>query len=412
MPTGLIGIAVILLVAFGLSEYRNKVHWRLVASTLALQFAIAIFVLITPVGQAVLSALSVGVRQIIAYADQGIFFIFGPLASPSEVGFIIAIQVLPVIIFVSALISVLYHFGIMQLLVKGLGTVFQRLLGVPRLEAVCASANIFVGMVEAPLTIRPYLTQLTRSQIFSVMCTGLATVAGSILVGYASLGIDIEYLLTAAFMGAPGGLLMAKILIPETETAFDPAHEIEVDEYGAGEKPVNFIEAAAVGAMVGLKLSASVAGLLLAFVALVALANGVVGGIGGIMGYADVSLELLIGYAFAPVSFLIGIPWTEAITTGNYLGQKIILNEFLAFASFAPVKAEYSEKTQAILSITLCGFANLSSMAILLGGIGSLVPERRSEIASLGLKAVLAGTLANLLSGAIAGVLLTVAQWW
>lgn len=406
MPTGIIGIVVIVAVAVLLSENRRHINWRIILSTLALQVAIAAFALITPIGQSVLQVMSFGVQNIINYANEGLVFIFGPLADPQQ-GFILAIQVLPVIIFVSSLLAILYHFGIMQVFVKVFGAGLRAITGIPRLEAVCAAANVFVGMIEAPLTIRPYLPHLTRAQLFSVMCTGLATVAGAMMVGYASLGVELPYLITAAFMGAPGGLLMAKLLIPETGVPYDPEDSVEVNPFGEGEKPVNFIDAAAIGAQGGLRITVMIVGMLLAFVALIALANGIIGGIGGVFGQEDISLERILGFAFAPVCFLIGIPWEEAIRSGVFFGQKTILNEFLAYANFAPVKETFSETTQAIITVALCGFASLPALAILMGGLGSMIPSRRSEIATLGLKTVFASTLANLMSAAITGVLIS-----
>lgn len=408
LTSGILGVLVIFLVAVLLSEKRSAISPRVVLSTLALQAAIAGFALATDAGQAVLDVMARGAQSVISYADSGIFFLFGDLGDPSKM-FVLAFRVLPVIVFVSSLVAVLYHLRIMPLLIRGIGYLLRTLLGVSRLESTSAAANIFVGMVESPMTIRPYLTSLTRSQLFSVMSVGLASVAGSILVGYASLGVDLKFLLPAAFMSAPGGLLMAKLLVPEGDTPFEPsADELANSQYGES-RPVNIVEAAADGASAGLKLAANVGAMLIAFVALVAMANGILGAIGGLFGYPSLSFEFLLGYLLSPIAFLIGIPWDDAVAAGNLLGQKIILNEFLAFVSFTKDIDTFSPHAQAVITFALCGFANLASMAILMGGLAGLVPGRKSEIAQLGFKTVLAGTLANLMSASLASIFLTLA---
>lgn len=408
LTSGILGVLVIFLVAVLLSEKRSAISPRVVLSTLALQAAIAGFALATDAGQAVLDVMARGAQSVISYADSGIFFLFGDLGDPSKM-FVLAFRVLPVIVFVSSLVAVLYHLRIMPLLIRGIGYLLRTLLGVSRLESTSAAANIFVGMVESPMTIRPYLTSLTRSQLFSVMSVGLASVAGSILVGYASLGVDLKFLLPAAFMSAPGGLLMAKLLVPEGDTPFEPsADELANSQYGES-RPVNIVEAAADGASAGLKLAANVGAMLIAFVALVATANGILGAIGGLFGYPSLSFEFLLGYLLSPIAFLIGIPWDDAVAAGNLLGQKIILNEFLAFVSFTKDIDTFSPHAQAVITFALCGFANLASMAILMGGLAGLVPGRKSEIAQLGFKTVLAGTLANLMSASLASIFLTLA---
>lgn len=407
LTSGIPGIIAILALAILLSENRKAINARLVLRILALQVVIAGITLKTALGQAVLSVLTSGAQNIISYADAGIIFLFGDLGDPEKM-FVLALRVLPVIIFVSSLIAILYHLRIMQTVIRGIGFALNRITGASRLESVSAAANIFVGMVESPMTIRPWLDKLSRSQLFAVMAVGLSSVAGSILVGYASLGIELEYLLPAVFMSAPGGLLMAKLLVPETEEPFDPAAEDLATSTFGETKPANLIEAAADGAAAGLRLAANVGAMLIAFVALVALANGLLGGLGAFIGYPDVTLELLLGYIFAPIAFLIGIPWDEAVRAGALLGQKVVLNEFLAYISFAEIRDTFSPHAQVVITFALCGFANLGSMAILMGGLGGMVPALKSDIARLGFKTVLAGTLANLLSAALASFFLSI----
>ncbi len=407
IESGFLGVAIILVVAFVLSEKKTAIKIRTVLSLLALQASIAAFVFLTPIGELVLSVTASGVNQIITYADEGIIFLFGDLGDPSK-NFIIAFRVLPLIVFVASLVAVLYHLRIMPLFIRWIGGFLQIISGASKVESVNAAASIFVGMVEAPLTIRPYIPKLTRSQLFAVMTTGLATVTGAILIGYAGLGVSLDYLIPAAFMAAPGGLLMAKILIPETEKPVEPdpkAPPTSITE----EKAANVIEAAANGAAAGLMIAVTVGAMLLAFVSLIALLNGIVGGVGTIIGFPELSLELLFGYLFAPVCYIIGVPWEEAVLAGNYLGQKVILNEFIAYANLSQVADQLSDKTIAVLTFALCGFANLSGLAILLGGLGSMAPSRKPDIARLGLRVVLAGTLANLMSAALANIFLSIA---
>ena len=299
----------------------------------------------------------------------------------------------------------------MQWVINVLGGGLRRALGTSRAESLSAAANIFVGQTEAPLVVRPFIKNMTSSELFAVMVGGLASVAGSVLAGYASLGVPLEYLIAASFMAAPGGLLFAKLIYPETEAPKEALTKQEMNEELDGQS-VNVIDAAANGAASGLKLAMNVGAMLLAFVGLIALVNGLFSGIGGWFNHPELTLELILGYAFAPLAFLIGVPWSEAIVAGSFIGQKLIVNEFVAYLNFAPYLAEgaeviLSEKTKAIVSFALCGFANLSSIAILLGGLGSLAPSRRQDIARFGLKAVLAATLSNLMSATIAGLFLS-----
>jgi len=402
---GIFGIAVILLLAYLLSAHRKKINFRTVGLAFALQVILGAFVLYVPFGKDMLESVSNGVQSVIDSAKAGINFLFGGLGTDAMhsngVGFVFAIRVLPVIIFFSSLIAVLYHLKIMQLVIKVIGGGLQKLLKTSKPESLSATANIFVGQTEAPLVIRPYIAKMTQSELFAIMVGGLASVAGSILAGYAGLGIELKYLIAASFMAAPGGLLMAKIIMPETEHDKIQTEEVSLSE--GEEKPVNVIDAAASGAASGLKLAVNVGAMLLAFIALIALLNAMVGGVGNLLGFEGITIEWILGYLFAPFAFLIGVPWDEMVQAGSFIGQKIVVNEFFAYVNFIAVRDTLSPITQIIVTFALCGFANLSSIAILLGGIGSMAPSRRHDIARLGMKAMLAATLANLMSAAIAG---------
>ncbi|MFY2507842.1 NupC/NupG family nucleoside CNT transporter [Vibrio pectenicida] len=411
----LVGIIVLLAIAVALSSNRKAINLRTVGGAFAIQFALGAFILYIPWGQELLKSFSDGVSDVIAYGNQGTEFIFGGLVSGKmfEIfgggGFVFAFRVLPTLIFFSAFISVLYYVGIMQWVIKILGGALQKILGTSRSESMSAAANIFVGQTEAPLVVRPFIPKMTQSELFAVMCGGLASVAGGVLAGYASMGVPIEYLVAASFMAAPGGLLFAKIIMPETDK---PNDNLDAEIDGEKDKPANIIDAAAGGAAVGLQLALNVGAMLLAFVGLIALANGILGGVGGWFGMPELTLELILGYVFSPLAFLVGVPWEEAVIAGSFIGQKVVVNEFVAYSNFAPFLSDaaeivLSEKTKAIISFALCGFANLSSIAILLGGLGGLAPQRRSEIARMGMKAVAAGTLSNLMAATIAGFCLT-----
>ncbi|KMJ58830.1 transporter [Bacillus sp. LL01] len=404
---GLMGIAVIFVIAFLLSENKRKIKIRTIVGGLAIQLLFAFIVLKWEFGRSVFLKLTELVQNIINYANEGIGFLFGPvLGNPGSeaTGFVFAFHVLTIIIFFSALISVLYYLGIMQIVIRFLGGGLAKLLGTSRTESLSASANIFVGQTEAPLVIRPYIAGMTKSELFAVMTGGLASVAGSVLFGYAALGIPLEYLLAASFMAAPGGLIMAKMLIPETEEPITDSNA-QIGE-SEDERATNVIDAAARGASDGLKLALNVGAMLLAFIALIALINGILGGVGGWFGADNFSLDFVLGYLFAPLAFVIGIPWSEAVAAGNLIGQKLVLNEFVAYSTFSAQIDMFSDKSIAVISFALCGFANLSSLAILLGGLGNLAPNRRPDIARLGFRAIIAGTLSNLLSAAIAGMFL------
>jgi CNT family concentrative nucleoside transporter len=340
------------------------------------------------------------VQQVIDYGKVGVEFVFGELTG-NKLGFIVAFNVLPIIIFFSAFMSVLYYLGIMPLIIRTLGAFLSKCLGTSRTESISAAANVFVGMTEAPIVVKPYINKLTRSELFAVMVGGLASSAGTMLAAYSSLGIDLKYLIAASFMAAPGGLLMAKIMVPETS----PEDIVETTEanFEEDDQPVNVVDAAASGAITGLHLAANVGAMLIAFIALVALVNGLIGYVGGLVGIDGLSLQTILSYIFSPLAYLLGVSWSEAQIVGALLGEKIILNEFVAFASFIGQQDMLSERSQMITTFTLCGFANLGSLAILLGGLGGMAPARRHDIARMGVKAVIAGTLANLMSAAIAG---------
>ncbi|MDC3397071.1 NupC/NupG family nucleoside CNT transporter [Flavobacteriales bacterium] len=398
-----VGMAVLLGLAYAFSRNRSAIAWRTVAGAFALQFGLGAFVLRVPWGQSLLSSLTEGVNGLLNYANEGISFLFGEIVGDS-IGFTFAFKVLPIIVFFASLIAVLYHVGIMKWVIRIIGGALQRVLGTSKAESMSATANIFVGQTEAPLVVKPYIASMTQSELFAVMVGGLASVAGSALGGYAMIGVPVDYLIAACFMSAPGGLLFAKMLMPETE---EP--KAELPDQADDEAPVNVIDAAAGGASSGLQLALNVGAMLLAFVALIALLNGVLGGIGAWVGRPDLTLELMLGWAFSPLAFLLGVPWSEAVTAGSFIGQKLVVNEFVAYLNLAPYLVEgavgaLSPKTAAIVSFALCGFANLSSIAILLGGLGGMAPARRKDIAKFGLLAVMAGTMSNLMSGTIAGL--------
>ena len=396
---GIVGIAVVLGIALLLSIDRKAIKWRTIGAGLAIQLVFAFIVLKWEFGREMLMGLSDAVQKLVSYANEGVVFVFGGLADAENVGFVFAISVLTIIIFFSALISTLYYLGIMQFVIKIIGGFLSKLLGTSKAESVNAAANIFVGQTEAPLVIRPFLSKMTKSELFAVMTGGLASVSGSVLVGYSLLGVPLEYLLAACFMAAPAGLVLAKIMIPETETVDDSNFTLEKDTDSA-----NVIDAAAKGAADGMKLAVNVGAMLISFIALIALLNGILGGIGGWVGFDNLTIEGILGYVFSPLAFAIGVPWSEAVQAGSFIGQKLVLNEFVAYSNFAPVIDTLSPKTGIIISFALCGFANLSSMAILIGGLGAMAPQKRPTIAKLAVKAVAAGTLASLLSAAIAGM--------
>ena len=437
----LLGIVAILTFAFLLSNAKRKIQLRIVVSAFALQALLAFLILRTSGGRMVIREMSAGVAALLSYADAGTAFLFG-VDNPLQNTF--ALGALPVIVFFAALVSILYHLGVMQVVVRWLGGAIGFLTGISKVEALGSAANIFVGQSESPLVVRPYLAALTPSRLFTLMSVGMAGVAGTILAAYASfIGAEaVPFLLAAAFMSAPGGILMAKIIMPDDDSVLardaaqmagvDPegeivlpktrisaegpaalteggkAHEVEVAEtFEEGHKPANVIEAAAQGTQTGVKLAVAVGAMVMVFVALVALANGILGGVGGMFGYPDVSFQQLLGFVFAPVMYLIGIPWEQAGAAGGLFGTKIVLNEFVAFIDLGAMDASVlSDRSRAIVTFALCGFANFSSIAIQMAVTGGLAPNQRPVIAKLGLRALAAGSLANLMSAALAGLFL------
>lgn len=393
----ILGVLVIFIVAYLVSTNRKAIRWRTVLGAFGIQVLLAGFVLYVPIGRELLFSFAQGVSAVIGYTTAGINFLFGNLAS-EEFGFVFAIQVLSVIVFFSSLISVLYYLGIMKWVIRILGGGLQKLLGTSRPESMSAAANIFVGQTEAPMMVRPFIGTMTRSELFAVMVGGMASVSGSVLAGYAGVGVELKYLIAASFMAAPGGFLMAKMMIPEFEKPRDDLEEIEVEDNSA-----NVIDAAAQGASSGLQLAMNVGAMLLAFVALIALVNGIFGWVGGWFGYSELTLQEVFGYVFQPVAYVLGVSWDEAQLAGSFIGQKLVINEFVAYLDFVNYKEQLSENSQVIITFVLCGFANFSSIAILLGGLGGMAPSRRHDIARLGMRALLAATLANMMSAAIAG---------
>jgi len=377
----LAGVLAMLGLGYLLSSNRKLINRRTVVIAVALQTSIAALVFYVPQGSAALDTIVTGVQYVINYANDGIAFLFGDKIKQS-LGFTIAFNVLPVIVFIGAMMSVLYYLGIMQKVVGTAGGWLHKLLKTSQPESISAISNIFVGHTDAPLVVRPYLKDMTQSELFAVMVGGCATIAGAVMMGYAAMGIELKYLVTASFMAAPGGLLMAKDV----------------------EQPVNIFEAIGNGAMTGMQVAFSVGAMLVAFVALVALVNGVLTGVGNWFGIDGLTLQWLLGKLFFPIALVLGVPWAEAAQAGSLIGQKLVINEFYAYVSFMGIKETLSAHTQLVVTFALCGFANLSSIAILLGGLGAVVPERRHDIARLGLKAVIGGTLVNLMNASLAGL--------
>ncbi len=395
----LIGVATILGIAYLMSSNRGAIRIRTVGIAFAIQATVAAIVLYVPQGGAVLDKVVRGVQFVINQGRHGIEFLFGTKIEAS-LGFTVAFNVLPVIVFFAALMSVLYYLGIMQRVVGTLGGWLHRLLGTSHAESVSAVSNIFVGHTDAPLVVRPYLKGMTQSELFAVMTGGCATIAGAVMMGYAQMGVELKYLITASFMAAPGGLMMAKILIPETVPHNErPEPEVVAEE----DRPVNIFEAIGNGAMIGLQVALGVGAMLVAFVGLIFLVNGLLELGGGLVGIEGLTVQWILGKLFAPIAFLLGVPWDEAAIAGSLIGQKLVINEFYAYFTFVGVKETLSPYTQLVVTFALCGFSNLASIAILLGGLGAIAPSRRHDIARLGLKAVIGGTLVNLLNASLAG---------
>ena len=416
----LLGVAILVLIGFVLSYNRRAINWRTVLAALAAQVAIGAFVLFTPIGKDILGAIAGGVTHVIEFGNKGTEFLFGGLVSPKMfelfggTGFVFAFRVLPTIIYVTALIAVLYYLGIMRWIITILGMIFQKLLGVSKIESFCAVTTIFLGQNEMGAAAKPFIAQLKKQELFAIMTSGMASVAGAALAGYAGLGVKIEYLIAASFMAIPGGLLFAKLLYPSTE-----ASQVRFDKFEFEEKrPANVIEAAAGGAALGLKIAVNVGAMLLAFIGLIALLNGAVGGIAGWMGFQGVNMETLLGKAFGPLAYMLGVSAENSTFAGNLIGQKLILNEFVAYVGLAPYLQPDAKviaagltvldaRTQAILSFALCGFANFTSIAILAGAFSTIAPHLRGDVARFGLRVVAAATLSNLMSATIAGIFLS-----
>lgn len=399
---GGLSILGLLSIGFLCCEHKRHIRWRSIITALLLQILFGLIALKWEAGRQALHTVADAVSSVINYANQGVKFVFGSAIPPAGQGFVFAFQVLTIIIFFSALIAVLYHLRIMQWVTIIIGGFLSRIIGTSKAESLSATANIFVGLVEAPLTIKPYLNHLTRSEIFAVMVGGMASVSGAVLAGYALLGVPLSYLIAASFMSAPAGLLMSKLLLPETEQPAKIEHMQGARDEGQAS---NVIDAAARGATDGLQIALAVGASLIAFIGLIGLINGLLGAVGNRFGYASWSLETIFGWLFAPVAFLIGVPWAEAPTIGSLIGQKIAVNEFIAFSQLPVIKEHISERSLVIVSFALCGFANLSSIAIQVSGLAAMAPKQRRHIARLGLRSLLGGTIANLLSASIVGML-------
>lgn len=402
-----VGMAVLFLIAWVFSSNKRAINYRTIVSAFVIQVALGALALYVPLGREMLQGLASGIQSVISYGYEGVRFLFGNLAPNAKGdqgigGFVFAINVLAIIIFFASLISLLYYLKIMPLVINLIGGALQKCLGTSKAESMSAAANIFVAHTEAPLVIKPYLKSMSDSEIFAVMCVGMASVAGPVLAGYASMGIPLPYLIAASFMSAPGGLLFAKIIYPQNEAISSHADV-------SAEKHVNAIEAIANGASTGLNLALHVGAMLLAFVGMLALINGLLGVVGGFLGMEHLSLGLILGALLKPLAFMLGIPWSQAGIAGEIIGIKIALNEFVGYMQLLPYLGDnppliLSEKTKAIITFALCGFANLSSVAMLIGGLGSLVPKKKDLIIRLALKAVLVGTLSNFMSATIAGL--------
>ena len=395
----LVGIATIFSIALLLSNNRRAINIRTISMAFLVQTVIGALVLFVPAGGRVLDKVLKGVQTVINYGNDGIAFVFGSNIQ-ATLGFTIAFNVLPVIVFFAALMSVLYYLGVMQRVVGVFGGWLHKLLQTSHAESVSAVSNIFVGHTDAPLVVKPYLAGMTQSELFAVMTGGCATIAGAVMMGYAQMGVDLKYLITASFMAAPGALMMAKILMPETEPHDERPYTELVEE---ANQPVNIFEAIGNGAMTGMQVAMAVGAMLVAFVGLIYLVNGMLSGIGAWFGFDNLTLQWLLGQVFSPIAFLLGVPWAEATQAGSLIGQKLVINEFYAYVSFVEIKESLSPYTQLVVTFALCGFSNLSSIAILLGGLGAIVPARRHDIARLGLRAVIGGTLVNLMNASLAG---------
>ncbi|MFC6277108.1 NupC/NupG family nucleoside CNT transporter [Psittacicella hinzii] len=407
----LVGIVVLLAIGFLLSKHKKQINYRTVLVALLIQFFFGGFVLYVPVGQEILFAVSEGFVKLLGYVREGTTFLLGfTLTDPEKMGFVFAFASLPVIIYLASLISILYYIGVMKWIIRGIGGFLRLLLGTSETESLSAAANIFVGQTEAPLTVKPYIAKMTESELFAIMVGGLASVAGSVLAGYIGMGVPAPYLIAASFMSAPGGLLFAKLLIPETAKSVTFTKDAKADE----DAPANVLEAAARGASDGMFLVLNVAAMLLAFLSIIGLINGILSWFGGLFNFDQLSLTWILSIPFRYLAFLIGVPWQDASVAGGMIGIKVVTNEFVGYLDLAKYIVKNADGTFAswqgiqpitgtILSFALCGFANLSSIAILIGGLGVMAPGRRADVARLGVYAVIGGCLSNLMSATIAG---------
>ncbi len=411
--TGVLGLLTMLGLAYAFSTNRRAISKKTVAWGLGLQVVFAVFVLRIDVGQWLFQKAGNGVNHLLSYAFDGSKFVFGDLgAQHSPMGFFFAFQVLPTVIFIAAFFAVLYHYGIMQFIIRIAAWVMTRVMGASGAESLNVAASIFMGQTEAPLTIRPFLPDLTRSELMTVMTSGMAHVSGGIMAAYIAFGIEPKHLLSAVIMTAPGTILMSKMLVPETEVPRTAGRVVMSEEEVEAEKKENLLGAIARGTTDGLGLALNIAAMLIAFLALIALANGVMGGIHNAhfghyqMAWFPSSLQQVFGVLFAPIAWVIGIPWHDCTAIGNLLGTRMVLNELVAFSMLGAQKAALDPRSVTIATFALCGFANFSSIGIQMGGIGALAPNKRGELAKLGIRAMLAGTMANLMSASIAGMLL------
>ena len=387
-------------IAFLLSEDRKKINWRTVISGILLQIVLGVIILKTDFGRGVFESAKTVFTHVLSYTNEGSNFLFGSLNDYGKVGFVFATMVLPTILFMSSLMSVLYHLGIMQMIIKFVAKTMVYIMNTSGAESLAAAANIFAGQTEAPLVIKPFVAKMTRSELMALMTGGMATVAGGVLAAYVGLGIDAGHLLAASVMSAPAALVCAKLMVPEKEESLTQGEvKLEYEKTSS-----NVIDAAAEGASQGLSLALNVGAMLLAFIALIAMLNGLLGWVGGLFSFPQLSMELISGYLFAPIAWIIGVPWNDCFAVGSLLGKKLIINEFVAYLDLQKQMSELSPRAVVISTYALCGFANFSSIAIQLGGIGTLAPTRRKDLASLGIKCLVGGTLACLMTAAIAGI--------
>ncbi len=398
----ILSILLLFAIAAALSVHRRKINFRTIGVAFIFQVVMAVFVLYIPWGQAALSKATDVVSAMLGYSSAGMEFIFGDLGQ-YKMGFIFAIHVPGIIIFVSALMSTLYYLGIMQRIVLGLGFVMEKLFGTSKAESTAAAANIFIGNTDVFVMMKPYVQKMTRSELFALMVGGFASIAGTVLMLYVSIGIDARYLILACFMSAPGGLMMAKIIYPETK---EPA-AITLDIYGEEKRPINIIEAITDGGFTGLKIAVAVCVVLLAMISMIALFNGILSGLGGLIGVEGLTLQKIFGFIFAGFAFMLGVPSDQILEVGNLLGQKIVISEILAFTEFNQIKTQFDEYSQAVIIIALAGFVNISAPAALIGVLGGMVPKEKQFIAQMGMRVIAAAMLANFMSAAIVGVLLT-----